>query len=136
MSVGARFEGVGVTFGGRPIVEEAVFVVRPGERTAILGPNGGGKTTLMRVLLGLLAPDRGRVVFVDCNFFTLNFEVRWPNVECIYEHVSCGTVPRVSASAFAPVTRLAKVGEGDAVACWAIGLAIFCPQRAQAAAAH
>ena len=65
MSVGARFEGVGVTFGGRPIVEEAVFEVRPGERTAILGPNGGGKTTLMRVLLGLLAPDQGRVVFIE-----------------------------------------------------------------------
>ncbi len=65
MSVGARFEGVGVTFGGRPVVEEASFEVRPGERTAILGPNGGGKTTLMRVLLALLVPDRGRVVFLE-----------------------------------------------------------------------
>src|ERR1035441_7883300 len=65
MSVGARFEGVGVTFGGRPVVEEAVFEVHPGERTAILGPNGGGKTTLIRVLLGLLAPDRGRVAFIE-----------------------------------------------------------------------
>ncbi|HSB62928.1 MAG TPA: ATP-binding cassette domain-containing protein [Thermoanaerobaculia bacterium] len=65
MSVGARFEGVSVTFGGRPVVEEAAFEVRPGERTAILGPNGGGKTTLIRVLLGLLAPDRGRVVFLE-----------------------------------------------------------------------
>jgi zinc transport system ATP-binding protein len=65
MSLGVRFEGVGVTFGGRPVVEEAAFEVRPGERTAILGPNGGGKTTLMRVLLGLLAPDRGRVVFLE-----------------------------------------------------------------------
>ncbi len=65
MSVGARFEGVGVTFGGRPVVEGAAFEIRPGERTAILGPNGGGKTTLMRVLLGLLEPDRGRVVFLE-----------------------------------------------------------------------
>src|ERR1017187_3421357 len=65
MSVGARFEGVGVTFGGRPVVEEAVFEIHPGERTAILGPNGGGKTTLIRVLLGLLAPDRGRVAFIE-----------------------------------------------------------------------
>ncbi|MGE5716173.1 MAG: metal ABC transporter ATP-binding protein [Acidobacteriota bacterium] len=63
MSVGARFEGVSVAFGGRPVVEEATFEVRPGERTAILGPNGGGKTTLIRVLLGLLQPDRGSVVF-------------------------------------------------------------------------
>jgi zinc transport system ATP-binding protein len=65
MSVGARFEDVGVRFGGRPVVEGASFEVTPGERTAILGPNGGGKTTLMRVLLGLLAPDHGRVVFFD-----------------------------------------------------------------------
>jgi ABC-type Mn2+/Zn2+ transport system ATPase subunit len=65
MSVGARFEGVGVRFGGRTIVEDATFEVLPGERTAILGPNGGGKTTLMRVLLGLLIPDEGRVVFVE-----------------------------------------------------------------------
>jgi len=65
MSVGARFENVSVAFGGRPVVEEAAFEVRPAERTAILGPNGGGKTTLIRVLLGLLAPDRGRVVFFE-----------------------------------------------------------------------
>lgn len=65
MSVGVRFENVGVRFGGRPVVEEAAFAIRPGERTAILGPNGGGKTTLMRVLLGLLEPDRGRVVFLE-----------------------------------------------------------------------
>jgi ABC-type Mn2+/Zn2+ transport system ATPase subunit len=65
MSIGARFEGVSVTFGGRWVVEEASFEVGPGERTAILGPNGGGKTTLIRVLLGLLEPDRGRVSFVE-----------------------------------------------------------------------
>jgi ABC-type Mn2+/Zn2+ transport system ATPase subunit len=65
MSVGARFESVAVTFGGRSVVAEAVFEIRPGERTAILGPNGGGKTTLIRVLLGLLAPDQGRVVFLE-----------------------------------------------------------------------
>jgi ABC-type Mn2+/Zn2+ transport system ATPase subunit len=65
MRVGVRFENVGVRFGGRPVVEEAAFAIRPGERTAILGPNGGGKTTLMRVLLGLLEPDRGRVVFLE-----------------------------------------------------------------------
>jgi zinc transport system ATP-binding protein len=63
--VGVRFENVGVRFGGRLVVEEAAFAIRPGERTAILGPNGGGKTTLMRVLLGLLEPDRGRVVFLE-----------------------------------------------------------------------
>lgn len=65
MSVGVRFEGVGVRLGGRPIVHGATFEIRPAERTAFLGPNGGGKTTLMRVLLGLLEPDEGRVVFLE-----------------------------------------------------------------------
>ncbi len=65
MNVGARFESVGVRLGGRAIVEGASFEVRPGERTALLGPNGGGKTTLIRVLLGLLEPDAGRVVFLE-----------------------------------------------------------------------
>ncbi|HEX7613800.1 MAG TPA: metal ABC transporter ATP-binding protein [Thermoanaerobaculia bacterium] len=65
MNVGVRFESVGVRLGGRPVVEDASFEIRPGERTAFLGPNGGGKTTLMRVLLGLLRPDAGRVVFLE-----------------------------------------------------------------------
>ncbi len=65
MNVGVRFESVGVQLGGRPVVQDASFEIRPGERTAFLGPNGGGKTTLMRVLLGLLRPDAGRVVFLE-----------------------------------------------------------------------
>ena len=65
MSVGVRFEGVGVRLGGRTVVHGATFEIQPAERTAFLGPNGGGKTTLMRVLLGLLEPDEGRVVFLE-----------------------------------------------------------------------
>lgn len=64
-SVGVRFEGVGVRLGGKSVVTDASFEIRPGERTAFLGPNGGGKTTLMRILLGLLEPDAGRVLFVE-----------------------------------------------------------------------
>jgi ABC-type Mn2+/Zn2+ transport system ATPase subunit len=60
-----RFEDVAVTLGGRAVLCDATFGIRPGERTAFVGPNGGGKTTLVRVLLGILRPDRGRVVFFD-----------------------------------------------------------------------
>jgi ABC-type Mn2+/Zn2+ transport system ATPase subunit len=65
MSIGVRFERVSVALGGRPVVTDASFGIRPAERTAFLGPNGGGKTTLVKVLLGILSPDRGRVVFLD-----------------------------------------------------------------------
>jgi ABC-type Mn2+/Zn2+ transport system ATPase subunit len=48
-------------YGGAPVLEEVGFAVRPGERVGVLGPNGGGKSTLFRVLLGELEPSRGIV---------------------------------------------------------------------------
>jgi ABC-type Mn2+/Zn2+ transport system ATPase subunit len=65
VSVGARFEKVSVTLGGRPVLREVSFEIRPAERTAFVGPNGGGKTTIVRILLGILRPDSGRVVFFE-----------------------------------------------------------------------
>ncbi len=47
---------------GRVIaIEGLTFEVEAGQRVALLGPNGGGKTTLLRVLLGELRPMRGTV---------------------------------------------------------------------------
>jgi len=52
-----------VTLGydGRPVLESVTFTVEPGERLAVLGPNGGGKSTLVRALLGQLVPLAGRL---------------------------------------------------------------------------
>ncbi len=44
------------------VYEHASFSASPGEIVAILAPSGGGKTTFMRLLLGMLEPDRGAVV--------------------------------------------------------------------------
>jgi ABC-type Mn2+/Zn2+ transport system ATPase subunit len=65
VSVAARFEDVSVSFGGRRAVSEISFTIPAGRRTALVGPNGGGKTTLARILLGILAPESGRVAFLD-----------------------------------------------------------------------
>jgi ABC-type Mn2+/Zn2+ transport system ATPase subunit len=43
------------------VLVDVAFAARPGERVAVLGPNGGGKSTLFRVLLGDLPPARGTV---------------------------------------------------------------------------
>lgn len=61
---GVRFEGVAVALDGRAVLRDATFEIRPGERTAFVGPNGGGKTTLVRTLLGILAPAKGRITFL------------------------------------------------------------------------
>jgi len=46
---------------GEEILEGINLRVMPGDVYAILGPNGGGKTTLLKVILGLIPPDRGSV---------------------------------------------------------------------------
>jgi ABC-type Mn2+/Zn2+ transport system ATPase subunit len=54
-------EGLAAGYGGRLALEDVSFRLERGERIGVLGPNGGGKTTLFRVLLGELAPVRGTV---------------------------------------------------------------------------
>src|SRR3954470_7563658 len=55
-------EGVALAYGARTVLRDVTFAVRPGERVAVLGPNGGGKTTLFRALTGELESVAGRVV--------------------------------------------------------------------------
>ena len=56
-----RVDGLAAGYGGPPVIEDVAFELRAGERVGVLGPNGGGKTTLFRVLLGELEPVTGRV---------------------------------------------------------------------------
>lgn len=46
-----------------PVLEDVSFTVYPGEFIVIFGPNGGGKTTLLNLLLGFLKPTSGSISF-------------------------------------------------------------------------
>ena len=77
--------GLTAAYGGPPALEDVSFSVAPGKRVAVLGPNGGGKTTLFRVLLGELQPLRGTVALA----------------------ARCGTVPQTERARLDyPVTAL------------------------------
>lgn len=54
-------QGLAAAYGAQRVLEDVSFELRRGERIAVLGPNGGGKSTLFRVLLGLLPPVAGTV---------------------------------------------------------------------------
>ena len=53
-------EGLRVELAGRVLVDELTLSLVPGERVGIVGPNGTGKTTLLRTILGELAPSERR----------------------------------------------------------------------------
>jgi zinc transport system ATP-binding protein len=56
----AELEGVTFAYpGGPPVLRDVSLTVDEGEFVAVAGPNGGGKTTLLRVLLGLEQPQAG-----------------------------------------------------------------------------
>ena len=54
-------EGLALQYGRRRVLADVTFSVRGGEFWFLLGPNGEGKTTLLRALLGELAPAAGRL---------------------------------------------------------------------------
>jgi len=56
-----RIDGLSLHFGAQPLFDRLSFDLQPGRLTALLGESGVGKTTLLRVIAGLEAPDRGRV---------------------------------------------------------------------------
>lgn len=71
-----RADGLAVGYGAAPVLQEVAFALAPGERIGVLGPNGGGKTTLFRALLGELRPLAGDLATA----------------------VRCGTVPQTERS--------------------------------------
>lgn len=60
-------EAKGVCFGytRQMVVEEASFSIVKGESLCMIGPNGGGKSTLLKLMLGLIEPNRGEIRIFD-----------------------------------------------------------------------
>ncbi|MBX9927915.1 MAG: ABC transporter ATP-binding protein [Gemmatimonadaceae bacterium] len=69
-------DSVGKRFGERRVLSAASTHVRAGEVRAILGRNGVGKSTLLRILVGLVTPDYGRVEWRGFNADGLSFAAR------------------------------------------------------------
>ncbi len=61
-----RFEAVSFSYEpGRPALAGAQLEIKPGERIALVGPSGAGKTTVASLLLGFIRPEAGRISIDD-----------------------------------------------------------------------
>ena len=56
-----QMSDISLTFGGDPVFDKLDLVVQPGDRVALVGRNGSGKSTIMKVMAGLVEADRGQV---------------------------------------------------------------------------
>ena len=66
LPVGVRVEGLTFAYGdGPPVLRELSFAIAPGEKVAFVGASGGGKTTLVNLLLGFYTPQQGCICYND-----------------------------------------------------------------------
>ncbi len=68
-----EFEQVCFSYGARRVLEDLSFSIGLGERVAILGGSGDGKTTILKLIMGLIKPDSGRIL-IDGDDITLKSE--------------------------------------------------------------
>lgn len=56
-----EFRDVSFGYGEHRVLDHVSFTIHPGELAALIGPNGGGKTTILKLTLGLLEADQGSI---------------------------------------------------------------------------
>ena len=77
-------DGVAKRYGATVAVENLSLSVERGEMFGLIGPDGAGKTTTIRMLVGLVKPSRGRIV-IDGHDLGQEFEAAMRRVGCIVE---------------------------------------------------
>ena len=57
-----RFEDIRLEFGEQVILRDAEFSIEPGERVCLIGRNGAGKSTTLKLIMGEIEPDQGEII--------------------------------------------------------------------------
>jgi phospholipid/cholesterol/gamma-HCH transport system ATP-binding protein len=72
------FRNVSIAFDGPPVLEDVSFTVAPGETRILLGPAGVGKSVLLKLINGLLRPDRGSIMLFGEEISSMPEEMQFP----------------------------------------------------------
>jgi lipopolysaccharide export system ATP-binding protein len=71
-----EIKGLSKSYDGREVVKEVDMVVKRGEIVGLLGPNGAGKTTTFYMVVGIIAPNRGQIIFDNYDITSLPIHER------------------------------------------------------------
>ncbi|MDO9064662.1 MAG: ABC transporter ATP-binding protein, partial [Sulfuricella sp.] len=85
-TVGVEVENVCFSYGETPVLNGVSLTIRPGEKVALVGASGGGKSTLVQVILGLYPPTSGTVSFDSVPMTEIGMEVVRSHVATVLQH--------------------------------------------------
>jgi len=130
-----RFDNISKAYGHLPLLAHGDFQIEPGERVCLVGRNGTGKSTLLRLITGAALPDEGEIWRRDTlRVAHLEQEVPPDTEQTVFESVAAGlgelgsllaeyhqATSRVSAAERATLARLAQLhGRIDTLGGWNI----------------
>ncbi len=114
-----RLDDISLAYGHHPLLDHASLAVMAGERVCLIGRNGEGKSSLLRIVAGTVRPDGGsRVLQPGLRIATLDQEVACADTATVYEIVSGGLAALGAALAEYDrlSTQLAEGADGDLLA--------------------
>ena len=85
-TVGIEVQGLSFGYGDELVVDQMNLSIAPGEKVAIVGASGGGKSTLVQLLLGLYTPVSGTIRFGGSTQQEIGLELIRENVAVVLQH--------------------------------------------------
>ncbi|MCF7965351.1 MAG: ABC transporter ATP-binding protein/permease [Methylobacter tundripaludum] len=85
-TVSLRVDNLHFSYGEEKILDGIQLKIKAGEKVALVGASGGGKSTLIQTLIGLYPPDSGQIYFDDVAIDRIGLEVVRENVVTVLQH--------------------------------------------------
>jgi ATP-binding cassette subfamily C protein len=85
-TVGIEVRGLSFGYGDEPVLDQLNLSIAPGEKVAIVGASGGGKSTLVQLLLGLYTAEAGSIRYGGATLEAIGLETVRENVAVVLQH--------------------------------------------------
>ena len=86
-TVGLKVDNISFSYGdGEDVLKGLSLTIKPGEKVALVGASGGGKSTLVQMILGMYTPRQGQLYFDDVPVNEIGLDVVRDNVATVLQH--------------------------------------------------